>query len=78
MESGMERIDYARLARAIQRKMEADGLTYEAGAEAVGISTTAFFRAAKDERAPNLKAYVRLCSWLGVSMDTFRSFAEAA
>lgn len=65
--------DFGRLADRMRELREERGLTYEALAEATGLSRRGVISLERGERNGNVRSWFRVARALGVSMSEFMS-----
>jgi transcriptional regulator with XRE-family HTH domain len=63
-------IDTDLLYRTLDARRQTDGKSWRQVAEDTGLSASGFSRLASG-RPPSLDAYIELCRWLGMPMETF-------
>jgi transcriptional regulator with XRE-family HTH domain len=63
-------IDTDLLYRTLDARRVADGKSWRQVAEVMGLSASLFSRLAGG-RPPGLDAYIEMCCWLGMPMETF-------
>ena len=63
-------IDVAQLAGVLENRIETDGISWRQAAGSIGVSPSLLSRLRNGQR-PDLDAFVRITTWLGVPSDRF-------